>query len=274
MKRILFLTPFAPSNRAGGENFTRLLLEHLSQSFMIDLLYYRYEDDPAYVCPNANVRVVKEVINSTRVKLWNSLRCPTIHPIFSIRFNKQLLRFVQVLVSDNDYALMFLDHSQMAMYGEYFPDMPKILMSHDVMAQRFGRSGNWLSKKLIVDGEGRMMRQKNLIVYSFSEKDRKIIRETYGIDSKVTNFFLDESLVKAEPTKIEKRIVFFGKWKRPDNFDGLKWFFDTVYERIDRTMKIVIIGKWLSDDFKNRISSRSNPNQINQIIVSLSSNIS
>ena len=174
MKRILFLTPFAPSNRAGGENFTRLLLEHLSQSFMIDLLYYRYEDDPAYVCPNANVRVVKEVINSTRVKLWNSLRCPTIHPIFSIRFNKQLLRFVQVLVSDNDYALMFLDHSQMAMYGEYFPDMPKILMSHDVMAQRFGRSGNWLSKKLIVGGGGRMMRQKNLIVYSFSEKDRKI----------------------------------------------------------------------------------------------------
>lgn len=258
MKTILFLTPFVPSNRAGGENFTRLLLENLSQLFKIDLIYYRYSDDPVYVCPNDNVRVVKEIINSTSVKLWNSLRTPTIHPIFAIRFNKKLLRFVQGLVRENDYALMFLDHSQMAIYGEYFPKIKKILMSHDVMAQRFGRKGNWLSKKLIVAGEGRMMRQKNVIVYSFSEKDRKIIHDTYGVDSKVTNFFLDENLVKAIPTRIEKRIVFFGKWKRPDNFDGLKWFFDNVYAHIEKDIEIDIIGKWLPDDFQERISGNDN----------------
>ena len=258
MKKILFLTPFAPSNRAGGENFTRLLLEHLSLSFKVDLIYYRYEDDPAYVSPNENVRVIKEVINSTKVKLWNSLCCPTIHPLFAIRFNKQLLRFVQRLVKENEYALMFLDHSQMAIYGKYFPDMKKILMSHDVMAQRFSRSGGWLNRKLIVEGEGRVMRQPNLIIYSFSEKDRKIIRDTYGLDSKVTNFFLDENLVNAVPSKIEKRIVFFGKWKRPDNLDGLKWFFDTVYNRIDKGMKITIIGKWLPEDFQNHIASMQN----------------
>lgn len=28
----------------------------------------------------------------------------------------------------------------------------------------------------------------------------------------------------ATPQKIEKRLVFMGKWKRADNFDGLKWF--------------------------------------------------
>ena len=258
MKKILFLTSYVPSNRAGGEKFSKLLLENLSHSFEIDLLYYRYVEDPAYVCPNGNVRVVKEVVNSTRVKLLNYLRCPTIHPIFTIRFNKKLLRFVQGLVRENNYSLMFLDHSQMAMYGRYFPDMLKILMSHDVMAQRFERRGNWLNKKLIVAGEGLMMRQKNLIVYSFSEKDRKIIHDTYGIDSKVTNFFLDESLVKAEVTKIEKRIVFFGKWKRADNFDGLKWFFDKIYNHIDKSIEIDIIGKWLPDDFLEKISDCDN----------------
>lgn len=258
MKNILFLTPFVPSNKAGGENFTRLLLENLSEEFQVDVIYYRYKDDAPYECPNSNVRVVKEIINSTKVKLWNSLRYPTIHPVFAIRFNKELLRFVQKLMKEKKYALMFLDHSQMAIYGTYFPKMKKVLMSHDVMAQRFSRSGNWLNRKLIAAGEGRMMRQPNLITYSFSDKDRKIIKDTYGVESKVTNFFLDKSLVDAVPSKIEKRIVFFGKWKRPDNYDGLKWFFDTIYESIDKSITITIIGKWLPEEFLNHIISMKN----------------
>lgn len=28
MRKILFLTPYVPSSRAGGENFTRLLLDN------------------------------------------------------------------------------------------------------------------------------------------------------------------------------------------------------------------------------------------------------
>ena len=258
MKSILFLTPYVPSNRAGGENFTRQLLIHLSTIFKVDLLYFRYADDPSYVCPNNNIRIVKEVINSTKLKLRNVLHYPRIHPIFSVRFSKQVLNTIKELVNNNVYDLMFLDHSQMALYGEYFPDMKKILMSHDVMAQRYSRSGNWFSKKLIISGEKRMMKQKNLIVFSFSEKDRKIIRETYGIDSKVTHFFLDNCILKAIPTKIENRIVFFGKWKRIDNFEGLKWFFNNVYDRVEKSIEIDIIGNWLPDDFKERISKMNN----------------
>lgn len=254
MKHILFLTPYVPSNRAGGENFTRQLLIHLSESFKVDLLYYKYADDPSYVCPNDNIRVVKEIINSTKLKLRNVLHYPCIHPIFSVRFSKEILIFIQQLINNNKYDLLFLDHSQMALYGTFFPDMKKILMSHDVMAQRYSRIGNWLSKKLILAGEGKMMKQKNLIVYSFSEKDRKIIHDTYGIDSKVTHFYLDESIIDAVPTQIEKKIVFFGKWKRMDNFEGLKWFFDSVYDQMDQSIQIDIIGNWLPNDFIERIS--------------------
>lgn len=46
MKKILFLTPYLPSNRAGGENFTRLLLEELSKTCQIDLIYFKYRTDP------------------------------------------------------------------------------------------------------------------------------------------------------------------------------------------------------------------------------------
>lgn len=258
MKKILFLTPFAPSNRAGGENFTRLLLENLSAEYKVDLIYYRYVDDPRYVCPNENVRVIKELINSTFVKLKNWLCYPSVHPIFAIRFDSSVLSLVKQMINENKYDLLYLDHSQMALYGKYFPEMKKILMSHDVMAQRFSRSGSWFSKKLIIADEKKMMTIPNTIVFSFSDKDRKIIKDTYGIDSRVTNFFLDESLVKALPEKIEKRVIFFGKWKRLDNFDGLQWFFQNVYDKMDKSIKISIIGKWLPEQFQDEIKSFEN----------------
>lgn len=258
MRKILFLTPFVPSNKAGGENFTRLLLENLSVDFQVDLIYYRYADDSPYKCPNGNVRVVKEMVNSMMVKLKNWLCHPFIHPIFAIRFDRSVLALVKNLVAENHYDFLYLDHSQMALYGKYFPEIRKVLMSHDVMAQRFSRSGSWLSRKLIISGERKMMTTPNTIIFSFSEKDRKIIKDVYGIDSKVTNFFLDESLVKAMPEKIERRIVFFGKWKRPDNYDGLQWFFQNIYGHLDKSIKITIIGKWLPEQFQNEIHKYKN----------------
>lgn len=131
-------------------------------------------------------------------------------------------------------------------------------MSHDVMAQRFSRQGNALSKALVLKGEKSLMQLPNTTVFTFSEKDRKIIRNEYGIDSRVTNFYLDDMVVNAYPRKIEKQLVFMGKWKRADNYDGIKWFFDNVYNNIDKSYKINIIGKWLPDDFVAQIKSLPN----------------
>lgn len=258
MKKILFLTPYVPSQRAGGENFTRLLLEQLSIDNKIDLLYYRYADDPIYTCPNDNIRVVKEIINSTRLKLKNFLLKPYYHPIFSIRFNRTILHLIRNLISLNNYDLIYLDHSQMALYGKYFPKITKIYMSHDVMAQRYARRGNSLVNKMILKAENKLMKQPNTYVFTFSEKDRKIIYDTYGIDSYVTNFFLDSDVINAKPICLEKRIIFFGKWKREDNYDGLKWFFENVYKGLSKEIAIKIIGKWLPDDFVRQINEYPN----------------
>ena len=258
MKNVLFLTPFVPSNRAGGENYTRLLLEHLSANNRIDLLYYRYADDPIYECPNENVRVIKEIVNSTYVKIKNFLAYPKMHPIFSIRFNRNILAFLKKIVEKNRYDVLFLDHTQMALYGKFFPSVKKILMSHDVMSQRFSRKGGFVSKKLILGGEGELMRMPNTTVFTFSEKDRQIIHHYYGLDSKVTNFFLDQSIIEACPENVANRIVFFGKWKRSDNFDGLLWFFDHCYEKLSKDVTISIIGKWLPEEFESRIKKMKN----------------
>lgn len=257
MKKILFLTPHVPSNRAGGENFTRLLLLALAENNEVDLIYYKYKEDPFYE-PSKNIRVLCAKENSTLVKLKNFILYPFVHPLFSVRFDWSLLLFIQKTISANNYDLLYLDHSQMALYGKFFPKIKKIIMSHDVMAQRYSRKGNKLIKRYILRSEGNLIKIPNTIVFSFSEKDKNIIRDVYNCDSKVTNFILENMVIDACPTKISKRIVFMGKWKRADNFDGLKWFFKHCYNSISKGVEIVIIGKWLPEEFLNIINNYGN----------------
>ena len=256
MKRILFLTPYTPSRRAGGENYTRQLLEHLSEKNKVDLIYFRYSDDPKYEIPNDNVNVLRIIENSKFLKLKNSIAYPLFHPIFTVRFCRSLLSYVKGII--NKYDILYLDHSQMFIYGKYFPSISKILFSHDVMVQRYQRDKQLYGRKWVEYSERTLMRMPNSKVFTFSTKDCAIIKAQYGIDSLWTNFFIDTTVLESQITKIENKIVFFGKWKRADNFDGLKWFFDNIYDKINQSISIDIIGNNLPNDFQNRITSLPN----------------
>lgn len=255
--RILFLTPYVPSFRAGGEKFTKLLIEDLSKENQVDLIYYKYSFDKLYQAPNANVRVLKVCHNSTIIKLWNSIKKPFLHPTFTIRFHKKLLKFVKDQLDQQHYDLLYLDHSQMLLYGSFFPDIPKILMSHDVMAERFGHKKGLISF-FVKYTEKKLMRIPNLEIFTFSDKDVQLIKDTYGFKSYSTNFYLDQHIIDAKANDIENRFVFLGKWKRPDNFDGLKWFFEKVYPLRPKTERYSIIGIGMPNSFKEFIKDLPN----------------
>lgn len=258
MKKILFITPHLPSLRAGGEKFTYLLLNELSKNHIVDLIYYKYSEDPYYIIPNNNVNVLRIMKNSIGIKLYHALRHPATHPIFSVRFDYDLLKYLQHRLSIVDYDLLYLDHSQMFMYGKYFPNVKKILMAHDVMVQRYERKGNWISKKLIISKEKELMSMPKSTIFTFSQKDNEIIMKQYGLKSYSTNFFLDDEIIEAIPQKIERRIVFIGKWNRPDNLDGLIWFLENVYQLINKNIRVVIYGKWLPETIIKKISLETN----------------
>lgn len=255
--RILFLTPYVPSPRAGGEKFTLLLLEKLSARHQIDLVYYKYAKDSFYNVPDENVRVLKVCKNSTVVKLWNALKLPFFFPTFTIRFSLRLLFFIKRAMKKRKYDLIYLDHSQMALYGLFFKNTPKILMSHDVMLQRFNKSGSFVSRWVNFT-EKKVMSAPELTVWTFSEKDKALIHDFYGLDSRVTSFFLDSTIVNAEPRKNSDEFIFFGKWKRADNFDGLHWFFENVYPKLPEKWSFVIIGIGLPADFEKKLQSYPN----------------
>jgi glycosyltransferase involved in cell wall biosynthesis len=238
MKKILFLTPYVPSRRAAGENFTRQALDDLSKEHEISLVYFKYQNDPVYEIKSSNIEVIKICKNSLALKMWNCLKIPFLFPVFTIRFSFRLLW----LLKKKNFDMFFLDHSQMFLYGKFFPNAKKVLLSHDVMHQRYSRRLNFVMAFWAKCSENYVIRQHNASVLSFSEKDREFLKNNYGIESNVINFYLDENVIKATPKNIGDYFVFFGNWKRNENLDGLRWFFDVVFPLLKNSCKFKVIG--------------------------------
>lgn len=257
--KILFLTAFLPSKIAGGHNYTRLLLKKLAESgHEIDLLYCKYQTDPYYNNPDpSHIKILKVCKISTVVKLLNAIKIPFFHPIFTIRFSWRILFFLKRKDQKEHYDLVYLDHPQMYLYGKFFRQK-KILMAHDVMAQRYERGSSKRIARIVKFGEKFFFNTSQSFIFSFSNKDRNIIRNLYGIDSYVTNFFIDEKIQQLGRPELGDYFVFFGKWDRNDNLDGMKWFFSNVYGKMAPDTKIYVIGVALPNDYQREIEKFQN----------------
>ena len=249
--KILFLTAFLPSKIAGGHNYTRLLLKKLAErGHQIDLLYCKYPTDPYYDNPDeTHIKVLKVCKINALIKLFNAVKIPLFHPIFTIRFSWRVLWFLKKQDHQNCYDLVYLDHPQMYLYGKFFKQR-KILMAHDVMAQRYERSSSRIAEKIVKCGEKFFLGMRNSTIFSFSDKDRDIVKKLYGYDSNVTNFFIDDKIQQLSLPELKDYFVFFGKWDRNDNLDGMKWFFSEVYPKMPLSTKIYIVGVALPIEYQ------------------------
>lgn len=248
MKRILFITPFAPSNIGAAMKFTKKTIETLALSYIVDLVYFMAEGETEYCPANENIHVLRILKVRIKDRLQSVLGHPFLFPIFSVRYRKSLMSEIKQWNTSHKYDLLFLDHSQSFIYGKAFPEIPKILMSHDVIVQRISRSSGKLMTLFCKNTEKRMINQPNASVFSFSTKDQTIIKEQYGIESYVTCGNIDDQVYQTKPSEIQNRFVFFGQWVRKDNSSGLEWFLKEVYPKTDMRMNFVIIGRGLSKE--------------------------
>lgn len=256
MDKILIITPYTPDNQGIGVSYTSQLIKELSKDFLIDLVYFRYEDDAPFEPYNSNIRIIWERVISIKDKLKALCFNPTVFPLFSARYDKKTCKFLKKIATADNYKFIYLDFSQTFFYAQYIKHPDIILMSHDVIAQKYSRMKKYL-RPWAMHTE-RDLLKKGTVTFTFSQKDCYLLSQYYGINGKHTTFFLHPNVQNAYPTSDYDYFVFFGSWSRVENLEGLEWFINNVLELIPGIINFKVIGGGLPYDIKGRI--RNIPN--------------
>lgn len=247
--KVLFMTAYVPHKAAAGEKNTMIMLNDLAAMYDVDLIYYKYDNDGFYMPERENVKVVDVRKNSRWVKIKNILTFPFVHPVFSIRFEWSLLRKIRRLCDQNQYKAIVFNHSNMFLYAKFLHrDIPKLLLCHDVIAQRVNRSSSWLMRRICIASERFGLQVKNSFIFSFSQKDCDLISDIYGLPAKLNLDYIDNAILYKTPTKIEDYYILFGDWTRSENLDGALWYINEVCPSITKDTVIKVIGRAFPND--------------------------
>lgn len=249
MKKVLIICPFTPSKKGAGVAYSQNFIEELSKNNRVDLFYYSYKDDEPFQ-GGENVTILRNKRIGLIHKIAGAVSLPFLFPLFSSRFSWTDYFFLRRIVNEGNYDYLYFDFSQTFCYAFLLKHDHKILMSHDIIYQRYQRKNNiflpWVkhSEKILL---------KHGTVFTFSLKDVQIINREYNYDSYSTNFFLNKNVLSATPSSIEDYFVFFASWGRYDNDESLNWFIDNIYSRYNLSCKILVIGGGLSTEQKFKL---------------------
>lgn len=256
MKKILFLTAFPPNTKTAGQNYSKNLIEDLSSEFSIDLVSFTYPKHSIELKSSGNIETTL-IKTSALAKIFNNLILFFLHPLFTGRFD--FLKLIQIKKKIDAADVVYLDFSQVFLYSLLSFKKPKILMVHDVISQKYSRKknfGGYLLTAMAHITELLLFKVPNTSLLTFSEKDSFIINDKYKTMSAQVNFYLDSNIrnINYSIIKESNAFCFYGAWSRSENSDGLKWFFDNVYQMDDLTIKYQIIGGGLRNELFKKLS--------------------
>jgi glycosyltransferase involved in cell wall biosynthesis len=248
MRRLLLITAFPPSRFSAGQNYTLNLLDDLASRYHVDLVYFNYRDQH-YNPTHPNISVVAAVPLSPLNRILNFFRLPFFHPAISSRFSPKVLRRLKDLIARNSYAVVFFDFTQVFIYNYFIKHPNKVMMAHDVLAQKYSRQSFALEKKWVYQSERKVMAEGRL--QTFSQKDQALVKELYGRNSEVVHFYLSKRIVDMDLQSLQQEdyFCFFGAWNRPENSEGLRWFIQEVLPNVNGA-KYKIVGANLPEDIR------------------------
>lgn len=243
MKKLLYISSFPPNQKTGGQTFSLNAINELSKKYIIDLIFFYYPEHDCEIVKGDNIQSIK----CYNIRKFAFLKKFWIHPVFTRRFNRDLLRYLQSIT--NNYDVLYFDFSQIALYSLYLKHPYKILRMHDVLYQKFSRK-NKLLGKWVFRTEKRLLKSFNK-VFVPSQKDVALLKNVYKINAFYTNEYL-KKVIFPDYKSQKKQFVFYGYWKRSENTDGLIWFIEKVFPLINIDIKFVVIGGGLPKYIKEK----------------------
>ena len=243
MKKLLFITAFPPNNKSGGQVFSLNLIKDLSTKYIIDLIYFTYKDHE--IESNLPINSIKYLSIDNR----NCLYSFTIHPIFTRRFNKNILQYITEIASE--YDILFFNYTQIALYSLYITHPYKVIRCHDILFQKFSRKER-IFKLWIKSTEQKIFKNVKKIFVA-SKKDADIVKKVYNLNA----YFSHEYVKDFQFYEIREKkniFVFLGLWSRKENLDGLLWFIKEVFPLINRSpnIRFTVIGSGLSEKIRKK----------------------
>jgi hypothetical protein len=255
MKRILFITAFTPSKFSAGQNFTANTLDDLAEECKVDLIYFKYGSQD-YSSRHPNISVLRSIRANWFFKSIRAICFPFLHPFFTVRFSFPLLWYVLRMIRSHKYDLVYFDFSQVFLYSLFIRGPKKVLMSHDVIYQKFDRKGSLVQLWWASISERLILAQKDISILVFSKKDSDILRKRYNLRSSIVNFYIDQAVEEVDLEMLDHRpeFCFFGAWNRAENSDGLLWFIRHVIPLLPE-QRFVIIGPGLTGEISRAIET-------------------
>lgn len=242
-KKVLFITAYPPSEAGAAVKNTKYMLRELSQSFVVDLVFFKDPDDKVSLPDSNRIKVKKVIPNSKTYRMKNALMHPFYHPLFSVRYENGLKNWLQGEIDRESYFAIIFDHSQTFLYARRLKyDGIKVMLSHDIEAQRVIRSSNNFMYKLCVRTEKYVLSTPGAQLFALSQKDVDLIKKLYGFDARVTSIYIDKRIISITPAKQNEGFVMLGTWDRADNYEGALWLLNNLSGYISTPITINIIG--------------------------------
>lgn len=234
MKKILFISAFPPNQKTAGQDYSRRLIDDLvSKGYQVSLIYANY--------PKHEVEVNEEVdiIGTINPTLGKCIRRPQYFPLFSRRFDINILKEIQSMADQFD--VLYFDYSQVHVYSQYIEHPNKILMCHDIIAQKYERKKR-IFLPYVKNTEEKLLNTGKVLV-TFSQKDNDIIKALYKKDAIAVNFYIKNGKYEYSQEKINKRtFCLYGAWNRQENIEALTFFVNKILPKLDEDILIEILG--------------------------------
>lgn len=241
--RILQITPEAPGRFSGGKLGVRqTALSLIQNGHIVDYIGPQIDDEE--LSSLYNCIYILEPSHNVPLRIYDTLHMNT---------NSRYRAWLKLNLDYSCYDAIVMDFTKLNYVLKRIPKDRLIVRVHNVEADYSLKNYNYCKNIYnFIDKLFAGKREKQIVKHSkcllvLTEKDKKRINELYGVSMEKMRIL--PVCVQEQPTKREcindletvRMIVNGTLWFGP-NYEGIKWFLDHVYNRLEFPKHLIIAG--------------------------------
>lgn len=252
--RVLHITPEAPGRCSGGKLAVRqTLLSLVGNGYEVDYVGPEIEDQEA--CSLYSNIYALEPSNNVLLRIYDTFHRNT---------NRRYRSWLKLDLNFGTYDAVVMEFTKLDYVLKKIPKECLIVRVHNVEADYSDKNfqynktlTNYLDKVFSGMREKLIVKEAQKLIV-LTDKDKKRLEELYQVpDEKmvIVPICIEErrSSKRAEPQKGTVNMILTGSlWFGP-NYEGIKWFIENVYTKLDIPKTLIIAGAKPNEELVERV---------------------